>query len=183
MTTVDISSITLSVLSGPETINVAFNTTAATTSPSTVTVTSPITNSGSTTAAQLGINQTLLSIDPSQVTGTAVITSDARLTGMPQNSKSASYTLLLSDAGKHIYVTATGQTITVPANGTVAFPVGTVITVVNAAAVTTSIAITTDTMYLANAGTTGTRTLAAYGVATLIKITSTSWIISGNGLT
>jgi hypothetical protein len=38
-------------------------------------------------------------------------------------------------------------------------------------------------MYLAGAGTTGSRTLAAYGVATAIKVTSTSWIISGNGLT
>jgi hypothetical protein len=103
--------------------------------------------------------------------------------GMPQNSKSASYTLTASDAGKHIYVTVTGQTITIPANSSVAFEIGTAITIVNAAAVSTSIAITTDTLLLANAGTTGTRTLAAYGVATLIKITATSWIVSGNGLT
>jgi len=38
-------------------------------------------------------------------------------------------------------------------------------------------------MYLAGTGTTGTRTLAQYGMATAVKITSTSWIISGNGLT
>jgi hypothetical protein len=38
-------------------------------------------------------------------------------------------------------------------------------------------------MYLAGPGTTGTRTLAAYGMATAVKITSASWIISGNGLT
>lgn len=30
---------------------------------------------------------------------------------------------------------------------------------------------------------TGSRTLAAYGMATAVKITSTSWIISGTGLT
>jgi hypothetical protein len=48
---------------------------------------------------------------------------------------------------------------------------------------TVTIAITTDTMYLAGAGTTGSRTLAAYGMATAVKVTSTSWIISGNGLT
>jgi len=103
--------------------------------------------------------------------------------GMPQNSKSASYSLVASDAGKHIYVTVTGQTITIPANSSVAFEIGTAITIVNAASVSTSIAITSDTLLLANAGTTGTRTLAAHGVATLIKITSTSWIASGNGLT
>jgi len=46
-----------------------------------------------------------------------------------------------------------------------------------------SIAITTDTMRLAGAGTTGTRSLAANGIATAMKITSTEWLISGVGLT
>jgi len=119
---------------------------------------------------------------PSAPAATAAASSTGYI-GMPQNSKSASYTLAASDAGKHIYVTVTGQTITIPANSSVAFEIGTAITVINAASVSTSIAITTDTLLLANAGTTGTRTLAAHGVATLIKITATSWIASGNGLT
>ena len=46
-----------------------------------------------------------------------------------------------------------------------------------------TIAITTDTMRLAGAGTTGSRTLAANGIATALKLTSTEWIISGTGLT
>jgi hypothetical protein len=46
-----------------------------------------------------------------------------------------------------------------------------------------TIAITSDTLLLAGAGTTGSRTLAPFGMATAVKITSTSWIISGNGLT
>ena len=105
--------------------------------------------------------------------------------GMPQVSQSAAYTLVASDAGKHILHPITdnnARTFTIPANGTVAFPVGTTITFINMIN-TVTIAITTDTMYLAGAGTTGSRTLAAYGVATAIKVTSTSWIISGNGLT
>ncbi|HET9574537.1 MAG TPA: hypothetical protein VFP29_12515, partial [Methyloceanibacter sp.] len=44
------------------------------------------------------------------------------------------------------------------------------------------IAITSDTMRLAGAGTTGSRTLAANGVATALKVTSTEWIISGTAL-
>jgi hypothetical protein len=103
--------------------------------------------------------------------------------GMPQNSQSASYTFTAADAGKHIYMTTTGQTLTIPANGTLALPIGTTFIIVNAAAVTTSIAITTDTLLLAGIGTTGTRTLAPYGMATILKLTATSWIISGNGLT
>ena len=62
------------------------------------------------------------------------------------------------------------------------YPVGTAITFINMIN-TLTIAITSDTMYLAGAGTTGSRTLAAYGVATAIKVTSTSWIISGVNLT
>ena len=45
-----------------------------------------------------------------------------------------------------------------------------------------TIAITTDTMYQAATGTTGSRTLAQYGTATAMKLTSTTWIISGAGL-
>ena len=44
-----------------------------------VNVDSPITNSGTSTAANIGINQALLQIAPAQVTGTAVITTDSRL--------------------------------------------------------------------------------------------------------
>jgi hypothetical protein len=46
-----------------------------------------------------------------------------------------------------------------------------------------TIAITSDTMYLAGTGTTGSRSLAQYGMASAIKMTSTTWIISGSGLT
>jgi hypothetical protein len=103
--------------------------------------------------------------------------------GIPQNSKSGPYVLAAGDAGEHIYYTATGQTVTIPANSNVAFQIGTTITFITAPSVSLSIAITTDTMYLAGAGTTGTRTLAANGIATAIKTTATTWIISGNGLT
>jgi hypothetical protein len=80
---------------------------------------------------------------------------------------------------------ATAGTFTIPANsggGSVAFPVGTVVTFVNNTT-SSSIAITTDTMTLAGTATTGTRTLAANGIATAYKIASTSWLISGTGLT
>jgi hypothetical protein len=105
--------------------------------------------------------------------------------GMPQNSKSASYTLLIGDMGKHIYVTATGQTITIPANSSVAYPIGaTIVIIAGPSATTVSIAITTDTMYLAgSSNTTGTRTLAAYGMATAVKVAATTWYINGTGLT
>jgi hypothetical protein len=104
----------------------------------------------------------------------------------PVNSKSADYTLVLADSGKTIFHPAadnTARTFTIPANSSVAYAVGTVLTFVNLAAADVTIAITTDTMYLAGDGTTGSRTLAEYGIASAVKLASTDWLISGNGLT
>jgi hypothetical protein len=103
----------------------------------------------------------------------------------PVNSQSADYTLVLADSGKtilHPVADDNARTFTIPANSSVAYPVGTVISFVNLQN-TVTIAITTDTMYLAGTGTTGSRTLAEYGVASALKVDSTSWVISGNGLT
>jgi len=104
---------------------------------------------------------------------------------IPQNSQSTAYTAVLADAQKHIlHPTAdnNARTFTIPANASVAYPIGTAITFVNQIN-TVTIAINSDTLTLAGAGTTGSRTLAASGVATALKIASTSWIISGTGLT
>jgi len=101
----------------------------------------------------------------------------------PQVSKTDNYTLVLADRGKSILMNGTSKTLTIPANSAVAFPVGTVIIIVNVNSSALSIAITTDTLTLANSTTTGTRTLAQNGLATCVKIASTSWLISGAGLT
>jgi hypothetical protein len=105
---------------------------------------------------------------------------------IPQNSQSTSYTLVLADSGKHILHPAgdtTARTFTIPANSSVAYPIGTAITFINMTSQVVTIAISADTMYLSAAGTTGSRSLAQYGSATAIKITSTNWLISGTGLT
>jgi hypothetical protein len=105
---------------------------------------------------------------------------------IPQNSQSAAYTLVLADAGKHIFhpsTDANARTFTIPDNGSVAYPIGTALTFINMTSQVVTIAITTDTMYLSSAGTTGSRSLAQYGSATAIKMTSTTWLISGSGLT
>jgi hypothetical protein len=104
---------------------------------------------------------------------------------IPQNIQAGSYTLVLGDSGYHIYHAsgAGSATYTIPANASVAFPIGTAITFVNMSSTSISIAITSDTMYLAKDGTTGTRTLAQYGSATALKLTSTTWLISGSALT
>jgi O-glycosyl hydrolase len=106
--------------------------------------------------------------------------------GIPQNAQSGNYTLVLADAGKsivHASGAGSGDTYTIPANASVAYPVGTAIVFVNADSNSITIAITSDTMTLAGTTTTGSRTLAQNGIATAIKVSSTTWIISGVGLT
>lgn len=131
----------------------------------------------------------LYATDASDITGTVIAgttstaTSGVGYMGLPQNATTTgSYGVVAADAGTHIYSTAT-RTITIPANGTIAMPIGTTITFIAGSGATVTIAITSDTLLLAGPGTTGSRTLAPFGMATAVKITSTSWIISGNGLT
>ena len=105
--------------------------------------------------------------------------------GAPQNSQSAAYTLVAEDAGKHLYHPAadtTARTWTIPANSSVAFPIGTVIAIANEnAAGAITLAITSDTLRWGSS--TGSRTIAANGTASLLKVTSTQWRLTGDGIT
>lgn len=103
------------------------------------------------------------------------------------NSQSAAYAIVAGDAATvilHPSADTTARTFTIPANSSVAFREGTELHFVNQnGAGVVTIAITSDTMRLASAGTTGNRSLAANGTAIARKITATEWIISGTGLT
>jgi hypothetical protein len=105
---------------------------------------------------------------------------------IPENSQSANYTLIASDAGKFIYHPASdanARTFTIPANATVAYTIGTVISFVNLSANALTLAINTDTLYLSGYGPTGPIAIAQYGCCTALKIDPTNWIVSGAGLT
>ena len=104
---------------------------------------------------------------------------------VPQNSKSAAYTTVIGDAGKHILHPAAdtnARTFTIDSNANVAYPIGTAITFVNETSQAVTIAITSDTLTLAGTTTTGSRTLGQNGMATALKVTATKWIISGSAL-
>lgn len=137
---------------------------------------------GTVTGITLGSSSIKSTLFPADGT-TSTAASGAGYMGMPQVTTGISRSFAATDAGKHVYVTSTGTTQTIPANTSVAFPIGTTIVVVNGSGVSTTIAITTDTLRLANSASTGSRTLASNGMCTLLKITSTQWIASGNGLT
>jgi len=131
-------------------------------------------------AAASGANTDITALDQDvTVTATGTIAAGSiGFRGVPQNAQGATYTLLLADAGKHIAISTGG--VVIPANGTTAFPIGTTIVIYNDSNATQTISITTDTLRQAGTTNTGTRTLAVYGVASLIKVAATVWIITGN---
>ena len=158
-----------------------------------------VANGGTGVTSSTGTTNVVLSNSPTLVTPVLGTPSSGTLSSctvdgtdavgfrnVPVNSQSAAYTLVLADSGKvilHPSTDANARTFTIPANSSVAYPIGTAITFINMTSQVVTIAITTDTMYLSSAGTTGSRSLAQYGSATAIKITSTNWLISGSGLT
>jgi len=104
--------------------------------------------------------------------------------GAPQNSQTGStYTLVLSDAGDHVYFTSgSTATLTVPTNASVAFPTGTVILVLNNNSGNLTISGAGVTFQLVN-GATGNRTVATKGMASLIKVATDTWWVTGPGVT
>jgi len=158
-----------------------------------------VTKGGTGVGTSTGSGNNVLSTSPTLVTPVLGTPTSGNLTNctvdgtdavgfrnIPVNSQSAAYTTVLADSGKVIFhpsTDANARTFTIPANGSVAYPIGTAITFINMTSQVVTIAITTDTMYLSSAGTTGSRSLAQYGSATAIKMTSTTWLISGSGLT
>ena len=97
----------------------------------------------------------------------------------PQAIKSADYTLVLADAGYQIFHPATdtaARTFTIPANSSVAFPIGTVVLFVNpAGSQQVTVAITTDTI-INMRGITGPQIVTANNILTALKITATRWM-------
>ena len=102
--------------------------------------------------------------------------------GFTQNSQSTNYTLILSDSGKQIFhpsTDTTARTFTIPANSSVAYPIGTELTVINQYGAGTVTLTSTDTLRLATTGTTGNALVATGNMAQLIKVTSTEWLVNG----
>lgn len=104
--------------------------------------------------------------------------------GMSLTTKDTDYTFVLADQNiGFLHTSASAHTYTIPANASVAYPVGTCIFVTNGhGAGNVTIAITTDTMHWTT-GSTTSRTLAANGACLMLKRTSTEWLIVGTNLT
>lgn len=137
---------------------------------------------------------TAASGDPEDLTAAqaaAVVQGDGLTTdlcgyrGIPQVSFSTNTTIAATHHGKCLYHPASdanARTVTIDSNTNLALPVGFTFSVINETSQAVSLAITTDTLVLGGTGTTGTRTLAQYAVATVTKVTSTRWYVTGAGV-
>ena len=100
---------------------------------------------------------------------------------LPQHNITSSTTLVVTDRGKSIYITGTtaAQTLTLPSS---TLPVGAAVVVINNSNQSWTIS-SAGTLEWLPSGNTGSRTLAAAGVATVYQATATAWFIWGQGIT
>ena len=103
---------------------------------------------------------------------------DGDLRTVPQNSQTAAYTLVASDVGKHVNITTGG--VTVPSS---VFSAGDAVSIYNDSASDQTITQGSSvTLRLAGDGTTGNKTLANYGLCTVLCVASNEFVIAGTGL-
>lgn len=94
------------------------------------------------------------------------------------NTQANDYTLVLTDNGKFVDMTkGTATVLTIPANASVAFPVGTQITIRQGGAGQVTVAITTDTL---NNPQATLKTRVQYSQFVITKMASTTWTIIGD---
>ena len=139
---------------------------------------------GNVTVATAGVNA--LTIDTSQnvttsssiTSGTSVSDLKGNVRQLPINNQTSAYVLIAGDTGKTISITTGGVTV----NSGI-FSAGDNITIYNNSSSNQTITQGTSvTIRQAGTANTGSRTLAQYGICTLLCVASNTFTISGAGL-
>ena len=134
----------------------------------------------SAAASGANVDITSLKENTTITAGGTIAATSLGFRGVPPSAQAvgSAITLGLTDSGRVVVNTLGGWTI--PANSSIAFPIGTAIILYNDSASTQTVAITTDTLRRAGTTDTGTRTVALRGMASLMKVKTTEWLITGN---
>ena len=102
---------------------------------------------------------------------------DARY--ITKNTQTNDYTLVITDDSKLIEMNkATANTLTIPLNSSVAFPIGTQILITQYGAGQTTVSATVGVTLRSSGGK--TKTSAQYAIATLIKRDTDEWYLAGD---
>jgi len=95
-----------------------------------------------------------------------------------QNAQTTAYTLVLADANKLVEInSSTGVDLTVPTNATVAFPVGTQIDVIQVGA--GQVTLKGAAGVQVDARNSALKIVGQWGVATLVKRATNTWVAFG----
>ena len=140
--------------------------------------TTKLANNAVTTAKLADANVTAPKIE-SPLSSDLTFSSSQTFPNIPANPQTSAYTLVATDAGKHINITTGG--ITIPSG---VFSVGDVVSIYNNS--TGNQTITKNSgVTLRGAGTSSIsdRTLAQYGLATILCVAPNVFVIIGSGLT
>lgn len=122
---------------------------------------------------KLGSLEATGNISAVNITGTGV--SDIRI---PANTRTASYELTLSDVGKVVEMNvASGNNLTVPENSTVAWPIGSQVTILQTGSGQTTIVAAGGVTVN---GTPGLKLRAQWSAATLVKRATDTWVVLGD---
>jgi hypothetical protein len=103
---------------------------------------------------------------------------------IPITTISTTYNTVLGDAGKMVYWNTSGS-IVLTIDASLAYPVGTAITIFNGAIAGSGMIVflSAGTLILAGSGSTGPRLLSSFGLVTAVKLDASNWLISGIGVT
>jgi hypothetical protein len=150
----------------------------------TLTLTNPLSAAnGGTGLSSLGTGVATFLGTPSSANLAAMITDEIGtgnivLSEVSTNAQTESYTLVAADRGKLVEMNvATANTLTVPLNSTVAFPIGTQIDLLQVGAGKTTI---TGAAGVTVNATPGLAIRAQWGGATLIKRAENTWVLIGD---
>ena len=136
---------------------------------------------GTVTTSKIGDDQVTGAklADNITISTTSTISDAAgNLRDVPQNAQTGAYVLVAGDAGKHISITTGGVTV----NASV-FSVGDAVSIYNNSGSDQTVTQGTSvTLRLAGDGTTGNKTLAGYGLCTVLCVASNEFVIAGTGL-
>ena len=136
---------------------------------------------GTVTTSKIGDDQVAGAklADNITISTTSTISDAAgNLRDVPQNAQTGAYVLVAGDAGKHISITTGGVTV----NASV-FSVGDAVSIYNNSSSNQTVTQGTSvTLRLAGDGAAGNKTLAGYGLCTVLCVASNQFVIAGSGI-
>ena len=133
---------------------------------------------GAVTTAKIGASVTLTTPNIGVASATSIAVTDNVVYHITQNATVGAYTLVLTDDNRMVEMSnAAGTTLTIPLNSSVAFPIGTMITILQTGNGQTTVAgaggVTVH-------GTPGLKLRTQYSAATCIKRATNTWVLIGD---